>query len=703
MIKKTAVFILCIVIAISGVSCKRGDNGGNEDKEVSKYENKYTDYVHTEINQDSITWPEGQILPTFPPYADTIDAVNINKMDEVDRAMWTALCGIINRKQPRIMVYTTNENTEDWSEEIGIKLEITKDYEGIIQKYKDEIKGLIVWDEEVPETINLATTVAGFKDAMIVNEEQLAIYSAEPYNFTVLEDYRGKFSDRMDVYEYIYEEIWPDCTHRLIAGIKAGFENGNISVGWEIRDLIAGANLVVLWLDPTVSEEKVLLAKFLADCEPGKSYYIGWWTSEGDGVGLGSDYGVATIPADYYYNYSLYSSTSRELNIPTIPAKPELENKFYIAFTISDGDNLQYVQHHMKGSTKMWASKRRGTYPISWTCSSALLDAGPQLLNCFYKTATDNDCIISGPSGLGYCYPLQFGSMIGQEDLSLDNYTKLTDSYFRRTGFSVITVWNFIQQAQAAYYAKNVRSLTGFTVQERYTGQPAQEIIDNRLPLITTSPRYDGDADRVLDIIKDAVDAWDGNSPAFMMPQLISWSCGVPEVIKIATALEKEYGDKVEFVRADHLLMLYSESENIPYNITLRAQNVTDSGHDGDFDPLKAFDGSFTDPNGWKSSAEGEKWITVDLQAEYEISRYVLKNAGAAYYSQDLNTKGFKIQASTDGNSWSDIDEVTANKSDIVDKDVDKFTARYVRVLITNPGSDGVARIQEFELYGVKK
>lgn len=695
--KKIVLLFLTLVLLVTAVACNKAGgqgetvDGGDAEWPESKYPNNYVDYVPTAINETGITWPEGQALPTFAPHAETVIAMDIRREDGSNHALYSAFAGLINRKQPRVMLYTSNEHREKWCEAIGINLEITRDAPSVILQFKDEIKGLIVWDSNVPDTVNLATTLAGFEEALIVNEEQLAVYGAEPYNFPVVADLRGQFTDAYDVYNYMYEEVWPQCTKRLFAGITAN--------GWELRDVIVGANLCAVWLDPTDARQKTLLKKYLSDCTPGESYYIGWWTSEGDGIWTATSYGVATIPADYYYNYTLFSSTSRELNIPTVPAKPELENKYYIAFAISDGDNLQYDQHAMKTNGWLWSSKERGQLPISWTCSAALLDAGPQLLNYYYKTASDNDCIISGPSGLGYTNMLYWEKETAGEE-ALIKYAKITDSYFRRTGFHIITVWDNITERQAEIMSQNIPSLVGLTAQLAHSGQSGLWITDNRIPVIVTSPRYDGDVPRVQQILEDAIDKWDGTAPAFMIPQLISWEAGVYDAMDIAEALREKYGDKVEFVRADHLMMLYNEYNGIAYNVALQHRNIIVSSATTENSVANVVDGSFT--NGWQSAEGGEQWITFDFGKTYTFSRYVIENAGTSYYDKAYNTKDFKIQASTDGTTWTDIDAVKGNASDIVDKNVDPFTASYVRILIKNGGEDGIARIQEIELYGIE-
>jgi hypothetical protein len=44
---------------------------------------------------------------------------------------------------------------------------------------------------------------------------------------------------------------------------------------------------------------------------------------------------------------------------------------------MSDGDNLQYMEHKMK---EHWDNPDHGSVPIGWTVSPAVLDVAPALL-----------------------------------------------------------------------------------------------------------------------------------------------------------------------------------------------------------------------------------------------------------------------------------------------------------------------------------
>jgi hypothetical protein len=55
------------------------------------------------------------------------------------------------------------------------------------------LKGAVIWDPAVPATLNVATTIAGVRDAVVLSPE-LAATSLARWRLPVLEDLRGRFS-----------------------------------------------------------------------------------------------------------------------------------------------------------------------------------------------------------------------------------------------------------------------------------------------------------------------------------------------------------------------------------------------------------------------------------------------------------------------------------------------------------------------------
>ena len=193
--KKILAFSLCVILAFSLASCSSAP------ETTSLYVNVYD----VEREAEGLTWPEGQSMPSFAYAAEEVEAINIDKESNNEKYMLVSLQGIVNRKQPRIALCGGNEKGRDatWLKEEGITVKFVDDYEDLILKYKDEIKGLVIWDTKKADTINLAHTYAGIYDALAVTAKQAQEYTQEPYNFPILEDYTGDFKDKISVYEYM--------------------------------------------------------------------------------------------------------------------------------------------------------------------------------------------------------------------------------------------------------------------------------------------------------------------------------------------------------------------------------------------------------------------------------------------------------------------------------------------------------------------
>jgi hypothetical protein len=139
-------------------------------------------------------------------------------------------------------------------------------------------------------------------------------------------------------------------------------------------------------------------------------------------------------------------------------------------------------------------------------------------------------------------------------------------------------------------------------------------------------------------------------------------------------------------------------------NVALNKPATADSSCASDEGPAKAVNGSVSGGTSDKwCSLGGNKYLQVDLGANHDVNRFVVKHAGAGGESAAWNTRDFTIQTSADGSTWTTRTTVTGNTSSTTTHDVVPVTARYVRLNVTVPTStdDTAARIYEFEVYGV--
>ncbi len=114
------------------------------------------------------------------------------------------------------------------------------------------------------------------------------------------------------------------------------------------------------------------------------------------------------------------------------------------------------------------------------------------------------------------------------------------------------------------------------------------------------------------------------------------------------------------------------------------------------YSPSSAVDGSIDTAfvlSDYDDIASGDDWLMVDLNATYLIDRYVVLSVPP---SALWHPKNLILQASEDGTSWKEVDRVTKNEHDRVERAVPAFKARYVRLYL--PDGKPVS-INEFELY----
>lgn len=120
----------------------------------------------------------------------TFDLTYTLKLDAHDpaarRRIWdethfvTSIQGIVNRGRPRLYVYLVGGDTgridRFWMERLRApgewladrKLQPLPDIKRLVQTFRADIKGLVVYDERVPATSNVASTAAGVEDLACV-------------------------------------------------------------------------------------------------------------------------------------------------------------------------------------------------------------------------------------------------------------------------------------------------------------------------------------------------------------------------------------------------------------------------------------------------------------------------------------------------------------------------------------------------------
>ena len=652
------------------------------------------------LEADELCWPEDRLLPHLLPPASVVRSLDMSAaaLSDEERVMFCTLQGIVNRSQPRILLYNHNEEPQTtWPSAHSIRTSPipTSTPYNLVKLFQEEIKGLVLYSNERSEHYaNLAVTIAGLDRLLPVTAAIKSKLEANGLEFPVVEDLTQlTYTNAQGVYNYLYNNYWSRCNHRLLIS-----ERPTIPY---VHDIGAACGSACVWLDPRNASERQVLDKMLKDLTPGRDIVLGWYAEERSGVGEATRYGLSTVPADFFENTTVYSAVNKPVKIAPVPKRPKLENKVYASVYISDGDNIQYIQHAM---AKIFEQSGRGRMAMNWTVSPALADFSPMMLNYYYRKASTNDCFVSGPSGLGYAMPYDaLGRVYYAPSYNaklLTPYAQLTQRYLEKSGLRVITIWDNLSDAQRKSYAENCPYLYGLTINDYEQGSRlSTKVLNNWLTITPLYPCYKGTVDEVAGLFGRDIQNYDGSAPVFVTGQVSVWDVGPDKLVELPNKLDAQAPGNVNIVRADHWFSYYNEAHHLPFNLTM-LQDMAITTSPAKSNARLAADGSPSEGYIWISSTtDGTGWVQLDFKEPYQISRYVVRHAEASGLDAELNTRDFTVEVSLDGETWTTVGTHTQNISPVTDANIDPIEARFVRVNVTNGGSDGYVRIGDIEVY----
>ena len=390
----------------------------------------------------------------FPAAAETVDLVlNKNRTEPVGATI-TSLMALVNSEQPRIAIAA--DGRVDQFEKRGITVAaLYTDPFDLFEKYKSYIKKAVIWDTECIDTVNLASTYAGLEGAVVVTWDDLEKLRSRGISPRVIADYRDKFriddpdpvsrrsKQRLAVYGYMYNHLYPRCTHRIITSLAP-----ELTVN--LRDYSMAVKSAIIFLEFD-GEEGQLAEKFFARARAGNTAVLGWAPNgdEGGIVGAASRNGAYVWASDHSVSMTYFAAQRGETPKPTptnadeyLDANGNVIPGVYVAIGISDGDNLQYMQWAMFDLFNNPAHKDPRLPPLSWTINPAAASALPAIYNYYIEEQVakyPQDCFMTGPSGVGYFYSNRmYGSRM--QNAMLNFYSQTSDAALK-TGINSVSVW----------------------------------------------------------------------------------------------------------------------------------------------------------------------------------------------------------------------------------------------------------------------
>lgn len=508
-------------------------------------------------------------LPIFPksssPSKNMYHANLLGSSVDVQFAL-TVLQGLVNRDTPMIYI-TENPGWHGpalipmWIDQIrgrGYSFEEVQDPLWLFDKFRSFIKGAILYEPDLadhPESLhklNPITLYCALNDVIPVTPEL-----NDKLKLPVKLDVRGKYNDPEEAYRWAYRELWPKANHELIAHTHP--------MHMVLRDYLVAHKIMPFWVSQNMSNDAEEICLRFLDETQANSPLLGCWGGYGEQPAgkysepvlqrLASLRGKFIVVTDGCFDLTVHSGFEfHKVPRRTSARKLALQNdKVYICFNVTDGDNLQYIQQHF-ASAQWWADPNRGKVPIGWSMSPNAAELFPDILEYFLNTKTDMDEFVTPTAGIGLVTPALYGKdLYSNYDSVYDMYIHLTAQSMENVGLSSIQLGDTSNvpwtRADFDHWARKIPFLDGIIGD--YGGivgvnrSDAAYMVSNDTPVaraIVGSPdpasRGDNPSGAWVKAIHAATPA---ERPAFMHVSVINWFDSPTSIMNVVNALGDEY------------------------------------------------------------------------------------------------------------------------------------------------------------------
>lgn len=331
-----------------------------------------------------------------------------------NKALIVSLQGLANRQAPQFYVVhppefqweITGPLFDFYKRKHGVQFRLLQTADEALAKFKSAAKGYVVWDKTVGASLNVAFTIAGLEDAVVVSEELISL--VEKHGLKQIDDLRGRYTGKTDaeIYQDAYDKYWARCIKDriMLMGGHAGAVRMPGMADWGVNQRMFFHDLSANPNRPDHAAELALNRRLLSEIEPG-GYVFGWHSygkdTEEQYTTLLSMYGLRMEGLHNLPNLSFncqftFTPGFKFTNNHSVPldAKLVVEEKVYLAFVQSDSIGIG-----------VWTKPGRGKLPFGWQVTMNWTEFSPAALEYFHESATPNDYFIGGLSGPGYMYP----------------------------------------------------------------------------------------------------------------------------------------------------------------------------------------------------------------------------------------------------------------------------------------------------------
>ena len=507
-------------------------------------------------------------------------------------------------------------NIEYYRMEHGFDIEELSSLSEALNKFRNDYGGLVIWDESLLDTVNAAVMLAGLENLIPVTMnliEELALQ-----DLPIRHDLRNRWTDRLQIYTWAMDNLFEQCKPGVVACIEPGWQRPEF-LDYLVEERIfvyslssrhegLGSKLLMLltfgppalrepifalrldapirkfalhWMGKRSQEVKIsnrIQRKVRSETYP---TIFGWHTKRDDELSFMTQLsanGLRLVPAHLAGNFSFHSrveplnekaikasfkgkslkaESSEEGSLraskTTIRPSPSLDKKaIYLTFTLSDGDQLMMMH---TGELGNWYSSARGKVAFNWEVQPLLSEIAPALLERYLGQASEEDCIIAGPSGAGYVIPPLVPD--------LPAYIKETARICNDIGIRVVTSYiadpcRRVLRHLQRHSGDLLGYLAGYAVVTRTLRVCHRDFIffSNQIPKVEEIALP---AEQLLGKVRMMITAT-SERPAFIAIHLFAYRTTIADVAEFA---QKIADPNVHIVRADEFLTLLAMNENL--------------------------------------------------------------------------------------------------------------------------------------------
>ena len=345
--------------------------------------------------------PNAVELPDFANYnceftvGNELDYISIDNLSPAEIVLAESLQGIVAKS--KVQIYLYNSNHKEWFDflqtEYGIKMNKLNGLWELVEKYKSYIKdsGYVTYTAydtketlENQQSINSACTIAGIENWLVVEKSLESAAQSRGFQKKVDGTYELTIFDKYSASGKLSKSFAVSAAYGIVSLRDFGIAVGAM---FYYEDYRQGFSDVVGYLD-------------------NNAMLLGWLRDEPRDVSICSSLGVMVEPSDWVENLSVFAAVGKgNYTKAKDVARYEVKDRtdvHYIAFMMSDGDNLSYLQGAIT-EEKFYGSSLRGEIPIGWFLSTATATLAPAYARYYYRNATNNDAFMA-PLGAGYIH-----------------------------------------------------------------------------------------------------------------------------------------------------------------------------------------------------------------------------------------------------------------------------------------------------------